>query len=208
MKKILIILLMLIIFPRVSYAYDVNTKGMSNDIASLIKNLESSWPTGLDEGRLEVIRQAGLMINKGTVYGGHTGICYTNTPPSLDCSAYVSLAFHRAGVTEVECKWFTGSYNSSSSFETINQSDLRPGDIGLNNSTQSTDNHVGIYVGKKNGNNIWFHSSRVNGVSGPQVREGNGNFTVFKRYKKWNEVHVNSSSSETNTGIGGELGGR
>ena len=208
MKKIFLILLMLFIFPKVSYAYDVNTKGMSNDIASLIKSLEKNWPSGLDEGRLEVIRQAGLMINKGTTYGGHTGICYTNTPPELDCSAYVSLAFHRAGVTEVGCDWFTGSYNSSSSFETINQSDLRPGDIGLNNSTQSTDNHVGIYVGKRNGNNIWFHSSSYNGVSGPQVREGNGNFAVFRRYKKWNEIHVSSSASESNTGIGGELGGR
>ena len=205
MKKICLLLLILFIFPKIILAYDIDTEGMDSNIASLLKQLELDWPSGMDEGRLEVIRQAGLMINKGTKYGGHTGICYTNTPPELDCSAYVSLAFHRAGVTEVGCEWFTGSYNSSSSFESINQSDLRPGDIGLNNSTQSTDNHVGIYIGKKNGINIWFHSSNYNGVSGPQVREGNGNFAVFKRYRKWNEVHVNSSS---NDGIGGELGGR
>ena len=206
MKKILYFMVLFLLFPMISFAYNLNTEGMSKDIANLIEELEKDWPSGLDEGRLEIIRQAGLMINKGTTYGGHTGICYTNKPPSLDCSAYVSLAFHRAGVTEVGCEWFTGSYNSSSSFDNINQSDLRPGDIGLNNSTQSTYNHVGIYVGKRNGNNIWFHSSTVNGVSGPQVREGNGNFAVFKRYNKWNEVHVSSSSS--NPGIGGELGGR
>lgn len=207
LKKIIIILLILIVFPKTTYAYEINTKGMSTNIATLLEQLEQTWPSGLDEGRLEVIRQAGLMINKGTTYGGHTGICYTGTPPSLDCSAYVSLAFHRAGVKEVGCAWFTGSYNSSPVFKNINESDLRPGDVGLNNDTQSVDNHIGIYVGKRNGTNIWFHSTKVNGVSGPQVREGNYNFKVFKRYANWNEVNV-SDSEETNSGIGGELGGR
>ena len=209
MKKILAVLVAIIIIPKMVFAYSVDTSGMSSDIANLINELEDTWPVGLDEGRIEVIRQAGLMINKGTKYlwgGGHSGVCETGTPDGLDCSGYVSLVFHRAGVNDVECGWTTGSFATSSSFYNINESNLRPGDIALNNDTTSSSNHVGIFVGRKNGKNIWFHSSTYNGVSGPQVREGNGNFAVFKSYSKWNEVHVNSSSGP-NTGIGGELGG-
>ncbi len=208
-KKIFLAIILFIIFPTCSFAYSVDTNGMSSSVSSLIEQLESSWPSGLDKGRIEVVRQAGLMIDKGTKYvwgGGHSGTCITGKPDGLDCSGYVSLAFNRAGVKDVSCDWTTASYATSSNFENINESNLRPGDIGLNNETTSSSNHIGIFVGKKNGVNIWFHSSNYNGVSGPQVREGNGYFKVFKRYKKWNEVHVSSSSSNSN--IGGALGGR
>ena len=195
------------IFPIVSRAYSLDTSGMNSDVADLIYELENNWPEDLDENRLEVIRQAGLLINKGTKYllgGGHTGTCETGIPSYLDCSGYVSLVFHRAGVNEVLCGWTTADFAASGSFENINEFDLKPGDIALNNDSFSVDNHVGIFVGKKNGANVWFHSSKYNGVSGPQVRYGNGNFKVFKRYLKWDEVYTYNY----NNGIGGELGGR
>ncbi len=207
-KKIVLFIILLLIVPKITYAYSIDTFGMEEDVGTLLEDLEENWPPGLDEGRLEVIRQAGLLINKGTKYvwgGGHSGVCETGIPYGLDCSGYVSLVFHRAGVYDVECGFTTADFASSSAFENINQSDLRPGDIALNNNTNSESNHVGIFIGRKDGNNIWFHSSNNNGISGPQVRYGNGNFKVFKRYNKWNEVHISSDSY--NTGIGGELGG-
>ncbi len=208
MKKIFWIFLCFVLLPIKTYAYSINTSGMDSSVASLLQELSASWPSNMDEGRVEVVRQAALMINKGTIYGGHTGICYSGVPPSLDCSAYVSLAYHRAMVTEVGCDWYTGSYTDRNYFTNISESSLRPGDVGLNNDTLSTDNHIGIFIGIKNGQNVWLHSSTVNGVSGPQVKYGNFNFVVFKSYNHWNEVHVNSNSeSETYEGIGGELGG-
>lgn len=206
MKKILFIIGLLFIFPFNALAYNINTSQMNSDIANLLEELEQDWPSGLDEGRIEVVRQAGLMIGKGTKYvygGGHTGQCETGIPYGLDCSGYVSLAFHRAMVNDVACGWTTESFNSSNDFYNINESDLRPGDIGLNNSGNGV--HVGIYVGRKDGNNIWFHSSSTSSASGPQVRVGNGRFQHFRSYAHWNEIHVSSSSS--NSGIGGELGG-
>ena len=207
MKKIFIMLLMFSIFPFSIKAYNIDTKGMNSDIAKLLKELEEDWPNGLDEGRLEVVRQAGLLIGKGTKYvwgGGHNGLCAIGVPYGLDCSGYVSLMFNRAGVKDVACGWTTADFATTSSFYNISESNLRPGDIALNYDTTSENNHVGIFVGRKNGQNIWFHSSTYNGVSGPQVRYGNVNFAVFKSYSKWNEIHV----SGTNSGIGGELGGR
>ncbi len=207
--NIIFILLLFLTFPLKTLAYKVNTEGMSSDVANLIEELENDWPSGLDEGRLEVIRQAGLMIGKGTIYawgGGHTGTCETGTPYGLDCSGYVSLAFNRAGVKDVACGWTTADFNTSNTFDLINENNLRPGDVGLNNDTVSSYNHIGIFVGQKNGVNIWFHSSNYNGVSGPQIREGNGNFRVFRSYNNWNEVKVNNDANNSN--IGGELGGR
>lgn len=210
MKRMLFIIGLLFIFPLNSLAYSINTQQINSDIANLLEELEQDWPSGLDAGRIEVVRQAALMIGKGTIYvygGGHNGQCATGVPYSLDCSGYVSLAFHRAMVNDVVCGWTTENFNKSQDFYTINESDLRPGDIGLNDSGNGV--HVGIYVGKKDGNNIWFHSSKNSSASGPQVRVGNGWFRHFRSYAHWNEIHVsNSSFSTPNQGIGGELGGR
>ena len=111
-KKIFLAIILFWLFPTWVFAYSINTQGMSSNVASLLKQLEDNWPGGLDEGRIEVIRQAGLMINKGIPYvwgGGHSGSCSSNN--GLDCSGYVSLAFNRAGVTDVACWWTTATYN-------------------------------------------------------------------------------------------------
>ena len=164
----------------------------------------------MDEARVQVIIEAAKMINKNIeyVYGGGHGQCPLN-PTGLDCSSYVSLAFNRAGVTEINCGFTTSNYIEDTAhnnpFEEIPESELKPGDIALNNSILSgQDNHMGIYVGKLNNQNLFFHCSTVNGVSGPQTLPGNWTFKVFTRYKNWNEVHTTSS---TNSGIGGDISG-
>ncbi len=206
MKKILF-LLVVFLLPFCVYAVSIDVSGMNDDIASLLTSLSDDWPSNMDSGRLSVIREAGLMIGKGTTYlwgGGHTNGCIEGVPQYLDCSGYVSLAFHRGGALDVACGIDTNSFIHDGLFEEISESELRPGDIALNNG--GSGEHIGLYIGKKNGLNMYFHSSNHNGVSGPQVREGNGYFTYFMRYKNWNEVHY-SAPEVGNDGVGGEITG-
>ncbi len=209
MKKILFVILILVIFPINSWAYSFVGNNIDKSVYERLTSMANDWPSGLDDGRVQVVIEAAKMINKGIVYGGGYRNCSdTVKPPELDCSAYVSLAYYRAGVRNI-CGWSTANFSLSSDFTEISETELRPGDIGLNIKSDCTGpcNHVGIYVGKENGVNIWFHSSSYNGVSGPQIRVGNNNFKYFARYNKWNEVQVNSSSNNDNQEIGGELGG-
>lgn len=207
--KIICLALIALIPLKKTFAYSFEDPEINEQTKSILEEVSLTWPSGMDEGRIQVIIEAAKLIGKNIPYswgGGHGGGCPQGKPSGLDCSGYVSLAFHRGGVNDVACGWTTASFNTSTVFSQVSESSLVPGDIGLNNSSQSANNHVGIYIGKQNGQNIWFHSSTTSAGSGPQVRHGNGYFTYFLRYKNWNEVNI-SSGSIAYEGIGGKLGG-
>lgn len=182
-----------------------NNSNIDSEIVTLLNELKKSWPSEISESRVSVIKKAASLINKGIVYPSTVGSGNTVTstnPTKLDCSDYISWAFYNGGVTSVG-DWCTGTFVGSNEFIEIAPSDLVPGDIALNSrDSQCTgsSNHIGIYVGKINNQNVYFHSSSGD-ISGPQVRYGNGNFTVFYRYKNWSETNYITG----NNVIGGRL---
>lgn len=118
-----------------------------------------------------------------------------DNPTYLDCSSFTGWTFHKSGITNVPYGATTTTFVTSSKFKTISASDLKPGDIGLKNTSTAAGgtNHVGIYCGKlKNGTKVWLHctssssSSLTGNKSGPMFGAYT-NFTVFRRLKKWNK---------------------
>lgn len=195
--------------PIVSVPYPDN----ANDV---INSVKGSWPADLEQDRINVIYKAASLLNKGVGYsqddraGGNVA-----NPRNVDCSSYVTWAFFQTGHTNIQNvpAWaYTGSYLGSTDFTEIRASQLRPGDVGLNN--KSTDggnsNHIGIFIGRdSSGNEVWLHSTTWNfspyntqpgasnwvNVRGPQASYGrspNGqrevgkvHFEVFYRYNDW-----------------------
>jgi len=185
---------------------DWNNSDLNSDIEDLLNVLMASWPSSIERGRVDVIKKAASLIDKGIVYpsvvGGGATVTSQN-PSSLDCSDYVSWSFYNAGFTSVG-DWCTGTFVNSDLFEEITKADLQPGDIALNSKNSSctgSSNHIGIYVGQKNSQNVYFHSSNSGGVSGPQVRYGEGNFKVYYRFKDFGSGQVNTNSYIQNTGL-------
>ncbi len=206
MKKYLIILIIILCCPLLVNAYSFDGVDIDSEVLNLLNELQLTWPTGLQLDRIELIKQAASLVNKGIVYGygGGHGTCNEN-PQALDCSGYVSLAFHKAGLNPGGCSWSTINYNSSKDFPIISESQLKPGDIGLNNSGLSSVNHIGIYIGQKQGKNYWLHSSTVSGKSGPQVRVGNGRFTVFRTYAGFDDTVISSDNGSSSDKNGADL---
>lgn len=206
MKKFLIIIIIVLCCPFLVKAYSFDGADIDSEVLNLLNELQLTWPAGLQLDRIELIKQAASMVNKGIVYGsgGGHGTCNEN-PSALDCSGYVSLAFHKAGLNPEGCTWSTANYNSSSNFPEISESQLKPGDVGLNNKGMSSANHIGIYIGQKDGKNYWLHSSTYNGKSGPQVRVGNGYFTVFRTYIGFDDTIISGSNGSSTTNGGASL---
>ena len=89
----------------------------------------------------------------------------------LDCSGFVQWAFRTSGIEE-----WRGLYSTKEilkNTETIGESQLSPGDLGLLNNGQSL-NHVGIYFG----DGYWIHCSSGKGTV---VIEKTDMFSIFKR---------------------------
>ena len=66
------------------------------------------------------------------------------TQKGLDCSGFVSWAYHTAGVSNWQDVMSTAAIRENLTF--IDESELQPGDIGLLNLGESV-NHTGIYLG-------------------------------------------------------------
>ena len=210
MKKVLLILIMISLFSMKSVkldSYVLNTSNMSAKVRDTINEAIKSWPVGLDIFRPSMIVIAGEKIDKGIKYlmgGSHAVECPVD-PQYFDCSSYVA---YNITTSEIDCSWDTSTFVQSELFTTIEESELEPGDIGLNSDTLLTgaNNHIGIYVGKTaDGQNIWFHASS----GGPQIRIGNGNFTFFRKYigEPTKPGFSFSASSELPDGVGGEIKG-
>ncbi len=92
----------------------------------------------------------------------------------LDCSGFVQWVYMTAGFPR---EIYNDLYSSYTLLESvvateIERTDLEPGDIGL---TEGTNNHVGIYIGKVNGEDFWCHLNKASGT----VSVGTYNFKRF-----------------------------
>ncbi len=196
-KFIKIIFILLFIFlPKTIFAYDFNDANIDSETRTLLEDLSATWPSNIDNRRVNLIKKAATLMNKGITYGANdASSLMSDTPSHMDCSDFVSWAYYHSGITDVSLDWYTGNFIESSLFKEINESDLIPGDIGLNSNDmgEGNSNHVVIYIGRLNNENIYFHSS----TNGPSVRHGNGYTTLFKQYTKWSDVKQNNDSSSS-----------
>lgn len=91
----------------------------------------------------------------------------------LDCSGFVQWVFmtlhYPKSVTDK--LYWTGAIRDN--LESIQEDELKPGDIGLKNETGSEINHTGIYLG----NGLWVHCSS----SGHTVVCNGGSFHYYRR---------------------------
>ncbi len=165
---------------------DYNIDASAQEVLDSVRN---SWGEDLDPERIELIEKAASLVNKGCKYSQGSRNPRADNPNYLDCSSYVSWAYNKEGHNDVPIDSYTGTFVSSNSFKSINKSDLKPGDIALNNNSMASgnSNHIGIYVGKNSSNqNVYLHCTS-SGINGPQVRVGDGNFSVYYGYNNWNK---------------------
>ncbi len=182
---------------------------ISDEMKSVLEEAQASWPDKISEGRVEVIKAAASLVDKGIVYQygalSSSQVLSNAIPAAVDCSDYVSWAFYNGGITDVGDNT-TAGFTSHALFERINEVDLVPGDIALNrtgasDSSSSNYNHIGIYIGKINGENVFLHSESSGAVTGPQVRYGNGSFKIFYRYVNWGDKLVSTGTTNKKTGL-------
>lgn len=168
------------------YCTGIDLGEIDTDTQQVLTEVMATWPS-MEDGRKTLIQKAASLVNKGCKYSQEMRDPSSPSPAYLDCSAYVAWAFTQTGHSDVPVDAYTGTFVTASNFTSISESDLIPGDIGLNNSTTEggNSNHIGIYIGKNSaGQNVWLHCTS-SGINGPQVRTGNGNFSVFYRYTNW-----------------------
>ena len=165
---------------------DYNIDTSAQEVLDSVRN---SWGEDLDPERIELIEKAASLVNKGCKYSQGSRNPRADNPNYLDCSSYVSWAYNKEGHNDVPIDSYTGTFVSSNSFKSISKSDLKPGDIALNNNSMAggNSNHIGIYIGKNSSNqNVYLHCTS-SGINGPQVRVGDGNFSVYYGYNNWNK---------------------
>ena len=92
----------------------------------------------------------------------------------LDCSGFVQWVYMTAGFSRAIYNDLYSSYSliESQVATEIGREELNPGDIGL---VEGSTNHVGIYIGKVNGEDLWCHLNKASGT----VSVGTFNFKRF-----------------------------
>lgn len=159
-----------------------------------------------DSNRLALILTGKTLIgNVPYLWGGkasHPGYDYTwwtinedGEQKGLDCSGFVSWVYETAGYSNYNQLLSTGAILKNT--ETISESELQIGDIGLLNNGESV-NHTGIYVG----NGYWMHcSSSANTVTITQFP-----FTIYKRVTDLDEYTLSAYEEEINSDISVQSG--
>lgn len=97
----------------------------------------------------------------------------TGRQKGLDCSGFVQWAFMTAGFEPSLYRKMISTDTILDNTETINASQLKPGDLGLINNGQRI-NHVGIFLG----DGMWVHCSSAKNTV---VVEKTGMFKIYKR---------------------------
>ena len=140
-----------------------------------------------DENRLAIIKTASTLIGKvpyqwgGKSYKqGYDDEWWTfddnGEQKGLDCSGYVQWVYRTAGYTNYAQIGSTSAILNNC--ETITESELQPGDIGVLNNGETV-NHTGIYLG----NGYWIHSSSSKNT----VTISQFPFTIYKRVSGFDE---------------------
>ncbi|MDO4283676.1 MAG: peptidoglycan DD-metalloendopeptidase family protein, partial [Clostridia bacterium] len=170
-----------------TFGGDVDISNMDTNVVATLQDVMKSWPSDMEQGRVQLIQKALSLIGKGCHYSQDNRQPGSANPSYLDCSAYVAWSFTQTGHNDVPTSAYTGTFVTSSVFQEISLSELKPGDIGLNNkgTAGGNSNHVGIFIGKNSsGQYVWAHCTS-SGINGPQLKFKTANFTVFYRYKNW-----------------------
>ena len=98
----------------------------------------------------------------------------------LDCSHFVRWAYHTAFTDDPIWQSFTYTGTEIQASDQISESELKPGDLGFNNSSMASggDNHVGIFICyDEAGRQIWCHC----GGKAHTVNTENRSFNVYYR---------------------------
>ena len=204
-----------------STTLNLSDYSLTSEQKSKLEEAMKSWPSEMEKGRVEIIKKGLSLIGKGIIYprkdanGNYIddNSSITTVPPAyLDCSAYVSWVFYQAGFN-VGQKCTDNFPADTDNFVSISKEEMLPGDIALNATgggcSEHSNNHVGIYFGTVNGQNIYLNSTKRDGVSGPQFRYGEVNFKVYYRYKKFGDemtsIDSSSGSSSGSSGLSGNI---
>ncbi len=136
----------------------------------LLKDALNSWNGKLSWKRKHIINRALTLVGSVTYSQKMRNQPNTLTPSYLDCSAYVANCYmYGIGATDITQYFSTDNFLYGKQFKNIKKADLQPGDIFLTfkNGHASTGNHVGIYLGKSDGQDVYIHcSGDVNESSG------------------------------------------
>ena len=101
------------------------------------------------------------------------------TVKGLDCSSFIRFELWR--VLGDSGKDMIHTTADCPGTEFYSHSQLKPGDLGMEyprgSLSQGTANHIGIYVGRKNGKDLWVHCAGSTGV----VCNSFGGFSVYYR---------------------------
>ena len=134
----------------------------------------------LSNGRKVVVVAGATAIGTNYVDGGKpTDPSATGISGGIDSSGLLEWVFWN--VTGTDTPISVLEIGSNSSFEAISESDLKPGDIGVNGS------EAGIYLGDGN----WVHIDSSVGV----IRGSYSGFTSFYKYKDIDTITVNAGGS-------------
>ena len=136
----------------------------------------------LEPERYIAIQTALTLIDKGITYSMSYRHAKNSNgfPLCMDCSSFVTYCLNAAGYN-VPAGAYTGTYLSNKNFTAIDRSNLKPGDVGLMNSSSSGNgaNHIGMYLGTdSNGKEIWIECSGSGIIYGKNPNQWN----VFRTY--------------------------
>ncbi len=169
------------------FGYQIDTARMSARAIATLNEITKNWPDDMEEQRLVAIETALSLLDKGIAYSmpGRHAKDKDGNPISMDCSSFVTYCLIAAGV-DVPATAYTGTYLSNENFTPIDRSQLKPGDVGLINSSGSGNgaNHIGMYLGKDSqGREVWIECTGSKAIT---ISYGPGNWRVFRRYNKYN----------------------
>lgn len=176
------------------FGYNIDTSKMSNNAQAILEMLMANWPDGMEEQRYIAIQTALTLLDKGITYSQDHRHAKNKDgmPTQMDCSSFVTYCLMAAGQAirgePDDSGAYTGTYIGSNLYQNIDRSDLIPGDIALMNSSTSggVSNHIGLYLGRDNkGREVWIEVG--GGVNGVGVHYGKRSWTVFKRYKNYED---------------------
>lgn len=150
----------------------------------LIPFIKTDTVNAIDYRRYELISKGSTLVGY-TKYKSKAGSNRVkklgNNPKYLCCSSFVSWCFTKSKVCKMD--YSTVSLRYSNKFYRIKKRKILPGDIGfIHNSNKSDRNHVGIYIGKRNGKLLWLHCTGHGNQTGVTIGTDK-RLKVFYRYK-------------------------
>lgn len=171
MRKIRILLVIMVLLMPLTcnastYKNRKNNYGLTAREIHLIggKEVLKSWPTEISTGRVRALKKALALVGK-TSYGYGAGHGYSDLGKvpasrcrSLDCSSFVSWTLSRARIARIN--YCTLDFYESKHFSTTRLANIMPMDVALIGSgrkNRSLPDHVGFYLGRKNGRCLWLH---------------------------------------------------